>query len=249
MYNKINVILPAYNEGGVISLLLKNLDFSLQKTGLSSEIVVVNDGSTDNTVECVRNFSGGTPVILINQDANRGLSKTIKNAFFTMVPKCGNRDIVIVMDADNTHSPDLILQMIKFINEGYHIVIASRYQKGAMSIGLSCIRKILSYGASFLFRAVVRIKGARDYTCGYRAYRADLLKSAIEYYGQDFIKQPGFGCMAEILLKLKRFNPSIKEVPLVLRYDYKKGQSKMKVCGTIGDTLGMLLDYLRGSYR
>jgi dolichol-phosphate mannosyltransferase len=147
------------------------------------------------------------------------------------------------MDADNSHTPGLILRMVQRIREGSDIVIASRYQPGARIRGVSQFRQILSLGASVLFRLVARVPGVRDYTCGYRAYRAEVLQIAFELYHEQFIRQTGFGCMAEILLRLKPMSPIIHEVPLILRYDLKYSTSKMQIWRTTRETLLMLLRY------
>jgi dolichol-phosphate mannosyltransferase len=77
------------------------------------------------------------------------------------------------------------------------------------------------------------MKGVRDYTCGYRAYRASTIKDAVTRYGDRLIEESGFSCMVELLLKLRRLGIRCYEVPLVLRYDQKGGVSKMRVIRTI----------------
>ena len=94
-----------------------------------------------------------------------------------------------------------------------------------------------------LFRSVARVPGVRDYTCGYRAYRAGVLRVAFERYQDQFIRQTGFGCMAEILLRVNAVSPIIHEVPLILRYDLKESASKMRVGRTVRETLLLLLHY------
>ena len=61
-------------------------------------------------------------------------------------------------------------------------MIASRYRRRRV-VGASLHRRVLSWGASLLLRAVFPIRGVRDYTCGYRAYRAPVLRQAFERYG------------------------------------------------------------------
>ena len=106
-------------------------------------------------------------------------------------------------------------------DEGYDIVIASRYRAGARVVGLSPIRLLTSYGARVLFQLVLPIRGVRDYTCGFRAYRADVVQRAFQSWGDDFIGERSFACMAEILLKIREMRVRICEVPMVLRYDQK----------------------------
>ena len=90
--------------------------------------------------------------------------------------------------------------------------------------------------ATLLFRIIVRIPGARDYTCGYRAYRAGVLQTAIERYHERLVQQSGFACTAEILVRLKPLEPIVHEVPLILRDDLKPGASKINVARTIRET-------------
>jgi dolichol-phosphate mannosyltransferase len=131
--------------------------------------------------------------------------------------------------------------MLADIRAGRDLVIASRFRRGARTVGVPLIRQGLSLGASILFRVLHPMPGVRDYTSGYRAYRAGLLKEALRRHGDALIDQQGFGCMAALLLKLKGLGPSVAEAPLVLRYDQKRGQSKMKVLRTIGETLELML--------
>jgi dolichol-phosphate mannosyltransferase len=144
-----------------------------------------------------------------------------------------DEDVLITMDADNTHNPQLIGAMVKKIRSGASLVIASRYEQGSEVVGLSAARKFLSRGASELLRFFFPIPGAKDYTCGYRAYRGVKLKQAFELYGNRLVEERGFTCMAEILIKMRAVGVRVAEVPLVLRYDFKSGESKMKVPRTI----------------
>lgn len=243
MKTKIHIVLPAYNEEASLEQLLRRLDFTIQDSNLDAVITVVNDGSVDRTIDIAKKFRGHSIIKVIDQQPNKGLAESIKNGLFTVLNESENDDIIIVMDADNSHTPGLMLRMVGLIKEGCDIVIASRYQKGARILGLSNSRKLLSLGASWLFRILVAIPQVRDYTCGYRAYKAEILKKAFEYYKNNFIKQTGFSCMIEILLRIKKFDPIIEEVPLILRYDMKKSLSKMKVGLTIRQTLKMLFNY------
>ena len=77
------------------------------------------------------------------------------------------------------------------------------------------------------------VKGARDYTCGFRVYRVTTLRKAVAAWGDRFVEEAGFTCMAEILLKLGRGGAKVIEWPLILRYDLKEGASKMKIMRTI----------------
>jgi dolichol-phosphate mannosyltransferase len=242
--NKVILILPAYNEENSLYELLQKIELAFNDFNINGEILLVNDGSTDNTSNIAKNFNSSYPIYIKDIIPNKGLSNAIKVGFFEAINKANDDDILIVMDADNTHTPGLILRMIHLISEGADIVIASRYQTGSRIKGLSFNRRFLSYVASLIFRLAIRIKGVKDYTCGYRAYRTSLILKAINDYKENFIQQSGFACMSEILIKLKKYDPIIVEVPLILRYDKKKSLSKMNVLVTIMQILQLILNNL-----
>jgi dolichol-phosphate mannosyltransferase len=131
--------------------------------------------------------------------------------------------------------------MVRGIREGNDVVIASRFQPGAHVRGVPLHRRALSRVGSLLFRVAFPTPGVRDFTSGYRAYRAGVVSEAFETYGGEFVAESGFSCMVDILLKLRKLDAIIGEVPLVLRYDMKYGASKMLVLRTTIDTLKLLV--------
>ena len=145
------------------------------------------------------------------------------------------------MDADNTHPPEILGGMLAGIDAGHNLMIASRYRTGASVEGLSKFREFLSLGARLLFQCAFPIRGVRDYTCGYRLYSADVLKRAWARYGDTLINEQGFACMADLLLKLSTMGLNCGEVPLLLQYGAKQGESKMRVGRTIATTLKLML--------
>jgi dolichol-phosphate mannosyltransferase len=235
------IALPAYNEEGNLPPLLEKIQQCTRQSGWSCQVIVVNDGSTDRTGEMVRTFEGELEVTLIEHEVNQGLPAALRTGLRAALERSEDDDVIVIMDADNTHAPALISRMVQCIHEGCDLVIASRFVPGAHVRGLSRSRAWTSWGASVLFRVFKPIKGVRDYTCGYRAYRASLLRRAFEEYGDALIDRPGFSCMADLLLKIRRFDAIIVEVPLILRYDLKEGISKMNVRKTVWETLQLLL--------
>lgn len=238
---RILVVLPAYNEAECLGLLLRRLDNAMYEDNLEYQVIIVDDGSEDGTARTAVKYTQYMPVRVESHEVNRGLGATIRDGLKIAVTIAGNMDIIVAMDADNTHTPGLIRNMIRVIREGADVVIASRYQPGSYIRGVPLHRRLLSLGARFLFQVVFPIPGVRDYTCGYRAYRAPVLKDAFERYGEGFINQEGFQCMVDILLKLRNMQLVFREVPLILRYDFKVGASKMKVVRTILRTLGLIV--------
>ena len=171
---------------------------------------------------------------------NKGLSETLKTGLLEALKHAQSRDVIITMDADNTHPAALTLRMVRLVREGNDVVIASRYRFGSYVRGLSWEREVMSYVASWMFRILFPIRGVRDYTCGYRAYRAEALQQLRAQFGDGWITERGFSCMVDVLLGLRKLDLIFTEVPLVLRYDLKPGRTKMQVARTIKDTLWLI---------
>ena len=238
---RVIVVLPAFNEEASIAALIGSVNAALTGAAMEHEIVVVNDGSTDGTSPILERFARIFPSLhLIEHEQNQGLGATIRDGLIAAAAMANDNDIIVTMDADETHPPALMLRLAALIGEGFDVAIASRYQPGARVVGLAPMRVFLSFAASTIFRAAFPIRGVRDYTCGYRAYRARALKCAFEAYGRSLVEQDGFACMVDILLKMRNRGLVFGELPIVLRYDRKRGVSKMPVLKTIASTLGLL---------
>lgn len=235
------VVLPAYNEEANMPPLLDALRETMEETFTRYEVIVVDDGSRDRTAQIVEEFGRTMPVVLIQHGTNQGLGATVRDGLQAALERAADRDIIVTMDADDTHTPGLIVRMVRMVTEGYDVLIASRYQPESRVYGVSLVRRLMSRGASLLMRIFFPIRGVRDFTCGYRAYRASVLRAAVEHYQGEFVNQEGFQCMVDILLKLRQMDLIFGEVPLLLRYDRKGGQSKMKVWQTARQTLLLLL--------
>jgi dolichol-phosphate mannosyltransferase len=230
------LVLPAYNEERSLPALLERclpVGPDLERRGFSFHVVVVDDGSKDGTIAAAKSFEGRLAIEVVPHVVNRGLGAALRTGLAAGLERAGDDDAIATMDADNTHDPMLLGRMLDRLRAGADVVIASRYEPGGEEIGLSPVRKVLSRGASFLLSAVLPVRGARDYTCGYRLYRASVLRNAAKAWGDRLVEEAGFTCMAEVLLKLGRGGARVAEVPLVLRYDLKEGASKMKVGRTI----------------
>ena len=231
------VVLPAYNEEGSLPALLEGIDDALFEANLVYRVVILDDGSTDGTRAVAERYAERLPVVIERHEVNQGLGITIRDGLMKAVELADPKDIIVTMDADNSHTPELILRMVRHVREGHDVVIASRYRPGSRIRGVPLVRRALSYWGSWLFRFVFPIAGVRDYTCGYRAYRAQVLDDVIAEEGAGFFEQEGFQCMVDILLKLRLRGLIFGEVPFVLRYDLKEGASKMKVAQTTRSTL------------
>ncbi len=237
------VVLPAYNEEKALPRLLDKILPLYVEDGLAGEIIVIDDGSRDHTAEIVQSYP--SPVHLVAHPHNMGLGAAIRTGLTYAADIADDNDVIVTMDADDTHIPGLIPRMTQMINQGYDLVIASRYQPGSRTLGVSASRQFLSWVAGWLFRLCLPIQGVRDYTSGFRAYRAILIKRAIARWGFQFVDRNDFSSMPRVMLRMRQLRAIAVEVPMVLRYDLKPGVSKMQVGGNILANLTLIWQALR----
>jgi dolichol-phosphate mannosyltransferase len=243
---KIFVLLPAFNEERSILGLLSKIHSVLCGAGYDYQIIVTDDGSTDATNRLLREASQSYPLHLITHALNRGLGETSRDNFEAAAKLSADNDIIVRLDCDDTHEPEVIISMIKKVVEGYDVVIASRFVQGGGQKGVSSYRAFISSGANIFMKLFFPIRGVREYSCGYRAYSASIIKNAISTYGNSFIQLRGLGftCTLEKLVKLHMLGARITEVPFVLRYDQKVGDSKMiGSVTTLGYIVMVVLNY------
>ncbi len=235
MDSNIIVGLPAYNEEKALPKLLDRLIALKDVYGDRFKIIVVNDGSSDNTENILKEYNRSHDFInFINHNGNQGLGRAVYTLFCYATERFGKNDILITLDADNTHNPNIIPAMVyKLRKEDLDIVIASRFTPGGKEIGLTLQRKLYSRGAAVLLKTFFPITNVRDYSCGFRAYNVGFLQKAVKFYKGNLVTSNGFECMAEILVKLGKVGARVGEYPLVLEYNLKEGQSKLKVLDTI----------------
>ncbi len=238
----IYILLPAYNEQEGIEKLLLRIKRVFKIIELPHEIVIVNDGSTDHTAQVIKSYKDDLPIDIINFKKNSGV-KTVFNEGFKLILKKSNsdNDILITLDSDNTQNPFYIYDIVNEINiNHYDLVIASRFKKPGNMVGVGFFRKVLSVGASKLFKIRFGVGGVSDYSIFFRGYRLGLLRKAYTKYGDNLLEGAGFSCIANLLIKINTLNPNIVEIPFILRYDLKEGGSGLHIFRTIWGYLKFL---------
>lgn len=226
---KTYVLLPAYNEVAAIGRLLGRL----ANVGCVSGVAVVDDGSTDGTADAAQACGGDVPCVVIRHGKNQGLGAAMATGLRWAMENLSPHDVLVAMDADDTHDPGLIPRMLERMDNGADVVIASRFRSGGGEVGVPVLRRVLSHSAGRFLRIARPIPGVRDYSCGFRAYRVGALQAAQTRYPAGIVTTSGFACMVELAFRLAAAGCRFEEVPLLLRYDRKQGSSKMRVARTI----------------
>lgn len=237
----IRIIIPAYNEAKNLPALLQDIAQVLQKEPY--DIAIINDGSKDNTLEVAQGLSKQYPVTVLHHPVNRGVAEAFRTGITHMADKAAPYDVVVIMEGDGTSSPKVLPELARRVALGADIVIASRYETGGRYQKFPLKRLILSKSANIVFQLLFPVKGVKDYSIFYRAYRAEVLQRALSHYGEKFITVQTFFANIEILLNLRPFIQKVEEVPLVYDYGKKQGKSGMKIWKNLRSYLSFITQH------
>ena len=203
-YQKLSVVVPAYNEEATVETVLNAIAKVNLLDDIKKEIIVVDDGSKDNTVARVNNYIQANPnvdVKLYEHKQNRGKGAALHSGF-----EKATGDLVIVQDADLEYDPEEINILLKPILNGYaDVVYGSRFMGGKAHRVLFFWHSIGNGWLTFLSNMCTNLNLTDMETC-YKLFRADILKSMQ-------LKENQFGFEPEVTAKVSRVpNVRIYEV-------------------------------------
>lgn len=213
----LSVIIPAYNEEERIADTLYIIKDYLAQQPYASEVIIVDDGSTDWTTEVVRSVdyysneikSQQISVVLENvKNVGKGFSVARG-----MLKARGT--YVLFLDADLAAPIDEIVRLLPYLDEGYEVVIGSRRLGAAYAENKSLARRVLSAGFNW-FVSLFIVRGIKDTQCGFKAFHHDAAQEIARRQ-----KTYRFSFDVEQLYLAKRLGYRIKEVPI--RYTHKEG--------------------------
>ncbi len=213
----VSVIIPTYNEKENLEALVSQL--VALPLGLGA--IIVDDSSPDGTGVLADRLAeeNRSQVEVIHRAGKLGLG-TAHVAGFKHALSQG-ADLICTMDADFSHHPRYVPDLVDQINRGFDLVVGSRYVKGGGTSGCTLARQLLSWGANAFARSALGLR-ARDVTAGFRCYRREVLEGV----GIDAIRADGYSFLIEMLYRVQSLGWRIGEVPILFE-NRRQGVSKI----------------------
>jgi len=201
---ELTVVIPAYNEGDKIRGALDTITKHLEGR-YPYEIIVVDDGSRDDTQGIVREFAAGAENIRIfSNRANKGKGYSLKVGM-----TAGRGKYVLFTDADLSAPFEELDKLLPYFSQGYDIVVGSRKLKDSV-VQVHQARHREFMGRIFYMLAKAFVTGiVRDFNCGFKCYRREV---AHRLYGISRLERWGFD--VELFFLAEKYGYKIKEVPV-----------------------------------
>ena len=244
----ISVVVPLYNEAESLPELAAWIERVMKEHGFTYEVLFINDGSTDNSWDVIKNLSEKNPALKgVSFRRNYGKSPALNTVFERV-----QGDVVITMDADLQDSPDEIPELYRMITEDGYDLVSGWKKKRYDPLSKTIPTKLFNATA----RKVSGIHNLHDFNCGLKAYRREVVKH-IEVYGDMhryvpyLAKNAGFGKIGEKVVQhqarkygttkfgLDRFVNGYLDL-ITLWFMSKFGVKPMHFFGLIGSLMFML---------
>ena len=212
------VLIPTYNEAANILIVLESVLALPEKLS----IIVIDDNSSDGTADLVKGLMEDHPerITIIEREGKLGLGTAYLTGFKKALEL--NFDYICEMDADLSHNPDDLPQLIAPVRAGEaDLAVGSRYINGVRVMNWPLSRLILSYGAGIYTRAITRLP-VHDVTAGFKCYH----RRVLEALDLTRVKSNGYSFQVEMKYKAWRKGFRLVEVPIIFT-ERTEGQSKM----------------------
>jgi len=197
---KLSIIVPVYNEGETILTVLQKLN-NLKKFYQNIQIIVINDGSKDNSLDILENNKSFFD-ILINNPTNRGKGNAVKKGL-----EVADGDYITFQDADLEYDPNDFKKFLNLINMVEpDLIIGSRFNYADYSRSHYILNKIGNKFLTFLFNIIYNTTFTDIYSC-YACFKKNLLNN-------ETLKTDGFEQHAEILCRVVKNGKKFYEVPI-----------------------------------
>lgn len=210
MPTTISIVIPAYNESARLGPTLERVLAFVHQHAWDAEVIVVDDGSRDNTAEIVRSFAQRDGIVrLLQNPGNHGKGYSVRNGVLH-----AHGETVLFTDADLSAPIEEAPKLLQALNEGADIAIGSRWMRSELQTRRQSLpRQILGRIFNGLLRMLLRLD-LKDTQCGFKAFRREAAEAI-------FPKQriEGWGFDPEVLFLAHTLGYSVAEVPVVWAHD------------------------------
>ena len=213
---RVVIVMPTYNERQNLEIMAGRIRESVPE----ADLLVVDDNSPDGTGDLADKLSEADPHIqVLHRTDKAGLGPAYIAGFRWALER--GYDAVVEMDADGSHQPEQLPDLLAALAAGADGVIGSRWVPGGQLLNWPRSREVLSRGANVYTRIMLGLK-IKDATGGYRAYRA----SALRAISLDTVESAGYCFQIDLTLRMVRAGLNIVEVPITF-VERERGASKM----------------------
>jgi glycosyltransferase involved in cell wall biosynthesis len=225
--------IPAYNEAATVGVLLWKIRRVMEEFPRDYEILVLDDGSDDSTLDVLSPYARVLPLTVIRQESRKGYAAALERLIREVVNRASHprRDILVTLQADFTEAPEDMPALIRRIEGGADVVEGAVVSEGS---NVPRSLRLARRGIPIILRGAPIPEGARDPVSGFRAYRVSVLKRALAgRNGSPLLKAEGWAANVELLMAVSPHSRRTEGLDIERRYDRRQRASRFRPWTTV----------------